>query len=59
MNLKTWTILILSLSLIIGCKFTQKITDGKMAFERKQYSVAVDMLNNEYKKGGDRKRDEL
>lgn len=54
MNLKTWTILILSLSMIFGCKFTQKITNGKMAFERKQYSVAVDMLNKEYKKADSR-----
>ena len=54
MNLKTWTILALSFSIILGCKFTQKITDGKMAFERKQYSVAVDMLNKEYKKADSR-----
>lgn len=54
MNLKTWTILALSFSMILGCKFTQKITDGKMAFERKQYSVAVDMLNKEYKKADSR-----
>jgi len=54
MNLKTWTILALSLSMILGCKFTQKIADGKMAFERKQYSVAVDMLNKEYKKADSR-----
>ena len=54
MNLKTWTILALSFSMILGCKFTQKITDGKMAFERKQYSVAVDMLNKEFKKADSR-----
>ncbi len=54
MNLKTWTILVLTLSMIIGCKYTQKIADGKMAFERKQYSVAVDMLNKEYKKADSR-----
>ncbi len=54
MNLKTWTILALTLSMIFGCKFTQKITDGKMAFERKQYSVAVEMLNKEYKKADSR-----
>lgn len=40
--------------MIFGCKFTQKITNGKMAFERKQYSVAVDMLNKEYKKADSR-----
>ncbi|MFK8008323.1 MAG: OmpA family protein [Saprospiraceae bacterium] len=54
MNLKTWTILALSFSMILGCKFTQKITDGKMAFDRMQYSVAVDMLNKEYKKADSR-----
>ena len=54
MNIKTWTILAVTLSMILGCKFTQKITDGKMAFERKQYSVAVDMLNKEYKKADSR-----
>lgn len=54
MNLNTWIILALSLSMIFGCKFTQKITDGKMAFERKQYAVAVDMLNKEYKKAESR-----
>ena len=54
MNLKTWTILALTFSMILGCKFTQKIADGKMAFERKQYSVAVDMLNKEFKKADSR-----
>jgi peptidoglycan-associated lipoprotein len=54
MNLKTWTILALSFSIIWGCNFTQKITDGNMAFERKQYSVAVEMLNKEYRKADSR-----
>jgi len=54
MRLKTWTIFALILSLIFSCKYTQKITDGKMAYERKQYSVAVDMLNKEYKKADSR-----
>ena len=50
MSLKTWTTLALILSLIFSCKYTQKITDGKMAYERKQYSVAVDMLSKEIRK---------
>lgn len=54
MNLRTWTILTLTISMLFGCKFTQKITSGKMAFERKQYAVAVDMLNKEYKKADSR-----
>ena len=54
MNLKTWTILALLFTLFFSCKFTQKITDGKMAYERKQYSVAVTMLNKEYKKAKSR-----
>lgn len=49
-----WTIIALAFSLIFSCKYTQKITDGKMAFERKQYSVAIDMLNKEYKKAKSR-----
>lgn len=54
MNLKTWTILGLIFSLLFSCKFTQKITDGKMAFERKQYAVATKMLEKEFKKADSR-----
>ncbi|MBK7870180.1 MAG: OmpA family protein [Saprospiraceae bacterium] len=36
--------------LIASCTYTQKIRDGKTAFEQKQYSVAVKMLQKEYDK---------
>jgi outer membrane protein OmpA-like peptidoglycan-associated protein len=39
---------IVLLLLISSCNFTQKIKNGKMAYERKQYYVAVDLLNKEY-----------
>ncbi len=52
MNQK-WTYL-LSLLAIIGilgsCNFTQKIRDGKTAYEQKQYAVATKMLKKEYSK---------
>ena len=54
MNLKSWTVLALIFTLVFSCKYTQKITDGKMAYERKQYAVAVDMLNKEFKKADSR-----
>lgn len=36
--------------LISACTYTQKVRDGKFAYERKQYAVAVDLLNREIKK---------
>ena len=39
---------------ITSCNFTQKITDGATAVERKQYKVAVDLLDKEYKKSNSR-----
>ncbi len=42
-------ILILIAFLIFeGCSFGKKIKDGETAFERKQYSVAIGMLQDEY-----------
>jgi outer membrane protein OmpA-like peptidoglycan-associated protein len=35
---------------IAGCSYTQKIKDGTMAYERKQYAVAIKMLPNEFAK---------
>jgi outer membrane protein OmpA-like peptidoglycan-associated protein len=35
---------------IISCSFSQKIKDGEMAFERKQYAVALELLEEEYEK---------
>lgn len=46
----TLTLLISSLLLIASCTYVQKIQDGTMAFERKQYAVAVDMLKKEFYK---------
>ena len=42
------------LILISSCNFTQKITDGATAVERKQYKVAVELLDKEYKKSKSR-----
>jgi outer membrane protein OmpA-like peptidoglycan-associated protein/tetratricopeptide (TPR) repeat protein len=37
--------------LTIGsCTYTQKVKDGNFAFERKQYAVAINLLEKEYKK---------
>ncbi len=33
---------------ILGCSYTEKIRDGKTAFERKRYYQAAEMLQNEY-----------
>jgi outer membrane protein OmpA-like peptidoglycan-associated protein len=35
---------------ITSCAYTEKVRDGKTAFERKQYHVAIPMLEKEYKK---------
>jgi len=37
-----------------ACTYTQRIQDGRMAFERKQYSVAIPMLKKEYRKAKSR-----
>jgi peptidoglycan-associated lipoprotein len=47
------TLLVFSL-LISGCTYTQKIKDGKTAYERMQYAVAVKMLTKEYNKAKSR-----
>jgi outer membrane protein OmpA-like peptidoglycan-associated protein len=52
---KTSTLfLLLTVFLFSGCNFTQKIRDGKTAFERKQYSVAEKLLKKEYDKAESR-----
>ena len=40
----------LALLLLAGCTYTAKITDGATAVDRKQYDVAVPMLEREYKR---------
>ena len=37
-------------TMVFACKYTQKITDGKTAFERMQYAVATEMLQKEFQK---------
>ncbi|MFT4972318.1 MAG: peptidoglycan-associated lipoprotein [Saprospiraceae bacterium] len=49
MKLTISTFLLLSV-FVFSCTYTQKVRDGKFAYERKQYSVAVDLLQKEYKK---------
>ena len=44
----------LTFLIIAGCNFTQKITDGPTAVERKQYKVAIDLLQKEYNKSKSR-----
>lgn len=51
----TFPLLAIVLVVMIGaCQYTQKIRDGKTAYERKQFSVAVPMLEKEYKKADTR-----
>lgn len=50
MKKNTILLSILITTLVWACTYTQKIKDGQTAFERKQYKVAVDFLNKEYKK---------
>ncbi len=39
---------------VLGCTYTQKIKDGRTAYDRMQFSVATDMLTKEYKKAKSR-----
>jgi len=50
--MKAWLLIIIGLTLwaISSCTYTERITDGKTAYERKQYSVAIPMLKKEYGK---------
>lgn len=49
-----WLITLLLFALISSCSYTQKIKDGKTAVERKQYAVAVTLLQKEYNKSKSR-----
>ena len=42
--------LLFTFALLASCTYTQKVKDGNFAFERKQYAVAVELLQTEYKK---------
>ncbi len=50
MNRLYLAILLSILFLIHACTYVQKIQNGSMAYERKQYAVAVDMLKKEFSK---------
>lgn len=39
---------------LAACTYTQPVRDGRTAYDRKQYSVAIRMLNKEYKKSKSR-----
>ena len=45
-NLLYW----LSFLTIVSCSFTQNVKTGELAYERKQYSTAIDLLEKEYTK---------
>ncbi|MEL7161678.1 MAG: tetratricopeptide repeat protein, partial [Bacteroidota bacterium] len=47
--------LFLPLLFLAACTYTAKITDGATAVDRKQYDVAVPMLQREYKKAKTRR----
>lgn len=47
--------LLFVLIMLVGCTYTARITDGTTAVERKQYAVAIPMLQKEYKKAKTRK----
>lgn len=50
MNKTHFTLFAFVILFLAGCKYTQKIRDGRTAFDRKQFSVAIPMLEKEYKK---------
>jgi outer membrane protein OmpA-like peptidoglycan-associated protein/tetratricopeptide (TPR) repeat protein len=41
---------VILLIVAVSCTYTEKIKDGQTAYDRKQFSVAIPMLSNEYKK---------
>lgn len=49
----SFLLLLLILS-VAACTYTQRIRDGRTAYERKQYAVATKMLEKEYKKAKSR-----
>lgn len=50
MKNKLFTTALLFSFLIAACTYTQKVRDGRFAYDRMQYSVAIPMLQKEYKK---------
>ena len=45
--------ILLTLSFFTACTYTERIKDGDTAYERKQFAVAITMLNKEYPKAKD------
>ena len=48
--MQKWGILLILLYTLSACTYTEKIRDGKTAYERKQFTVANQLLTNEIKK---------
>ena len=49
-SLKLVTTFFLSILMLSSCSFGKKVKTGEMAYERKQYAIAVDLLSKEYEK---------
>ena len=47
MKIKLLSVLV-AVSLLSACNYTQKVRDGRTAFDRKQYAVATGLLEKEY-----------
>ncbi len=52
-HLSLISFLIALLSIVASCSFTEKIRDGKTAYDRKQYAIAAEMLQEEYESTSD------
>jgi peptidoglycan-associated lipoprotein len=52
--LRKLTIFLILASLIGACNYTQKVRDGRTAFDVKQYAVAANMLEKDYDKAKSR-----
>lgn len=48
--MKKWGLFFIVVYTFSACTYTEKIRDGKTAFERKQFTIANQLLNNEIKK---------
>ncbi|MEO1515164.1 MAG: OmpA family protein [Bacteroidota bacterium] len=54
MNKTSYAFSLLCLAFVTACTFVQKVRDGQTAYDRKQYSVAAEMLPKDYKKAKSR-----
>ncbi len=54
MKIKIFLFAVIAISLVSACNFTQKVRDGRSAFERMQYAVAVPLLEKEFNKSKSR-----